>query len=325
MTGIGGFVGQNLAATLRRAGHEIIGLSREKSASATLTWVDVSAGTLPPFDAVIHLAGYAHDLKHRARAQVYFDVNTELTKQIFGAFQAEASARLFFFFSSVKAVADFVPASEELMEEVVPAPAGPYGESKRAAEKFLQENFDFGGNDGASGRRLYILRPCMIHGCGNKGNLNLLYAVVRRNLPWIFGAFENRRSFLSMENCAFIVEKMLAGTPPSGVYNLADDDPLSTNTLVETMTAAMGRKRMRVVKFPAGILRFCASAGTLFHLPFNRERLTKLTESYVVSNAKIRRALGFEKLPVPVREGIAETVKSLAGSSRGKKVEKIAR
>ena len=50
------------------------------------------------------------------------------------------------------------------------------------------------------GKKVYILRPCMIHGPGNKGNLNLLYGVVSKGMPWPLGAFENRRSFTSIGN-----------------------------------------------------------------------------------------------------------------------------
>ena len=55
---------------------------------------------LPPFDAIIHLAGKAHDTKNRAVAQTYFDINTGLTRKIFDFF-LEASAKKFVFFSSV--------------------------------------------------------------------------------------------------------------------------------------------------------------------------------------------------------------------------------
>ena len=309
ITGIGGFVGKNLAEFLRACGHEVVGLGRVAgTADARYSWSDVEAGTLPRVDAVIHLAGKAHDLKKRAGAQVYFDVNTELTKKIFCWF-GTSGARQFYFFSSVKAAADFVR-DETLTEDVVPAPVGPYGESKIAAENFLRENFDFEGEGSTPGsRRVYVLRPCMIHGRGNKGNLNLLYAVVRLGLPWPLGAFENRRSFLSVANLEFALEKMLAGTPPSGIYNLADDEPLSTNELVATICGALG-KRARILRVPAALMRFAAAAGTLLHLPFNRERLMKLTENYVVSNAKLKRALGVERLSVSVRDGIAETVRS---------------
>lgn len=306
ITGIGGFVGKNIAEALKHAGHEVVGLSSRHGA-AEFSWEDLSAGMFPQADAVIHLAGKAHDLKNQSGAQVYFEVNTELTKKIFSRF-LNSSAKQFYFFSSVKAVADFVEGGE-LTEEVVPAPVGPYGESKIAAENFIRENFDFGKND-FGGKRVYIVRPCMIHGPGNKGNLNLLYAVVRCGFPWPLGAFENRRSFLSIANLEFILAQMLEKAPPSGIYNVADDEPLSTNDLVRTICSALG-KTARVVRVPAGLLRFAASAGTLLHLPFNKERLTKLTENYVVSNAKIKRALGIGRLPVSVRDGIIFTIREM--------------
>lgn len=304
LTGATGFVGKNVSAAFKKAGYEIFGLSMRPGASE-FSWRDVDAGTLPAVDAVIHLAGKAHDLKNRAGAQVYFDVNTELTKKIFSWF-LKSSAKQFYFFSSVKAAADFVSGGA-LTEDVVPAPVGPYGESKIAAESFLRENFDF-EKDESGGKRVYIIRPCMIHGPGNKGNLNLLYAVVRRGLPWPLGAFDNRRSFLAIDNLEFILAQMLEKSPPSGIYNVADDEPLSTNDLVRTICSTLG-KTARVFCVPVGILRLAASAGTLLHLPFNKDRLNKLTENYVVSNSKIKRALGVEKLPVPVRDGIAATIK----------------
>src|SRR5690606_40901886 len=48
-------------------------------------------------------------------------------------------------------------------------------------------------------KRVYIIRPCMIHGPGNQGNLNLLYKVVEKGIPWPLAAFENKRSFLSID------------------------------------------------------------------------------------------------------------------------------
>ena len=71
-----------------------------------------------------------------------------------------------------------------LTEDVVPAPVGPYGESKIAAENYILdklkvENGKLKANP-YDDKQVYILRPCMIHGPGNKGNLNLLYNVVRK-------------------------------------------------------------------------------------------------------------------------------------------------
>jgi nucleoside-diphosphate-sugar epimerase len=76
----------------------------------------------------------------------------------------------------VKAAADSVP-GDVLTEEVVPAPIGPYGESKIRAEEYILNKLS-AVSDQLLAKRVYILRPCMIHGPGNKGNLNLLYSVV---------------------------------------------------------------------------------------------------------------------------------------------------
>lgn len=78
----------------------------------------------------------------------------------------KSKTKKFIFFSTAKAAADKVDGIQT--EDVVPSPVGPYGESKIAAEKYIQEHL-------VKEKQVYILRPCMIHGPGNKGNLNLLY------------------------------------------------------------------------------------------------------------------------------------------------------
>ena len=50
------------------------------------------------------------------------------------------------------------------------------------------------------------------------------------------------------------------------------------------------------------MMKFCARLGTLLHLPLNAERLRKLTENYVVSNAKIKAVLGIDRMPVRAEE-----------------------
>ena len=139
ITGIHGFVGSNLVRALRKE-HTIYGLDivtpEKEGVRQTLKWEDLNnAETMPAIDVIIHLAGKAHDTKNQSAAQVYFDVNTGLTQKVFDYFVA-SSAKKFIFFSSVKAAADFVP-GDVLTEEVVPAPVGPYGESKIKAEEYI--------------------------------------------------------------------------------------------------------------------------------------------------------------------------------------------
>lgn len=295
--------------------NEIYGLdiiSPEKpGVKETFSWDDLDAGRVPEMDAIIHLAGKAHDTKNQAAAEVYFKVNTGLTQKIYDYFLASPTARKFVFFSTAKAAADKVEGV--LTEDVVPAPVGPYGESKIRAEEYIRssevwkEMPDQVGHDVK--KQVYILRPCMIHGPGNKGNLNLLYNVVRKGIPWPLGAFENRRTFTSVENICFAVNGLLTKDIPSGIYNMGDDEALSTNELIEVICSALGKKA-HIWRLPKGLMTFVARVGGWLHLPLNPERLRKLTEDYVASNAKIKAALGVERFPVEARVGLRRTIGS---------------
>lgn len=156
----------------------------------------------------------------------------------------------------------------------------------------------------------YILRPCMIHGPGNKGNLNLLYQVVRKGIPYPLGAFENKRSFTSIDNLCFVVNKLIEKDIPGGIYNVGDDEPISTNELISLMADIM-HKPNRTWNWNKWFVEQCAKIGTFIHLPFNTERLKKLTENYVVSNRKLITALEIDKMPVKAEEGLRKTLSSL--------------
>jgi nucleoside-diphosphate-sugar epimerase len=149
----------------------------------------------------------------------------------------------------------------------------------------------------------------MIHGPGNKGNLNLLYQVVQKGVPWPLGAFENRRSFTSMDNLCFAINGLLNKDVPSGIYNMGDDEALSTNELIQMMCEAMARP-VRIWHINNRLMNGIAQVGSILHLPLNNERLRKLTENYVVSNAKIKKALAVDRLPVSAKEGLKKTIRS---------------
>ena len=311
ITGIHGFIGSNFIRALRDK-HTLYGLDIifpcRDGVSQTFSWRDIEPTsfpfqTLPQFDAIIHLAGKAHDTKNQSAAQSYFDINTGLTQKIFFFF-LESSAKKFIFFSSVKAAADSV-VGDMLTEDVIPVPVGPYGESKIKAEEYIKEHLEYSTTE----KQVYILRPCMIHGPGNKGNLNLLYNVVKKGIPWPLGDFENRRSFTSIDNLCCVIEGLLTKDVPTGIYHMGDDEALSTNELIAIMCEAM-EKQPRIWKMNKRFMEACAGLGTLLHLPLNTERLRKLTENYVVSNAKIKATLGIDKLPVTAKEGLMKTIRS---------------
>jgi nucleoside-diphosphate-sugar epimerase len=290
ITGATGFVGTNLQDYLKTL-HELESMS--------VRYVPGQQFELKG-DAIIHLAGKAHDLKKVSSPQDYYEANFELTKQLFDAFLASESA-VFIFMSTVKAVADEVKGI--LSENEMPNPKTHYGIAKHQAEEYILSQ------ELPEGKRVYILRPCMIHGPGNKGNLNLLYQLVAKGLPWPLGAFENQRSFLSIENLCFVIKELLENTSiSSGIYNVADDDSLSTNELIRLLGTSLGKKS-RIVNLSQNLISSMAKLGDHLHLPLNSERLQKLTENYVVSNQKIVKAME-KPLPVSSKEGLIRTFES---------------
>ena len=284
ISGAYGFVGTNLSKYLAEKGRECIALDIPKAKrddvpyKAFYTWNDLDKIDWSGIDAVVHLAGKAHDTKNVTKPQVYFDVNVGLTQKLFSA--CEGKVKTFVYFSSIKAVDGDTP----------------YAQSKREAEKWLNG-------------RAVVLEPAMIHGPGNKGNLNLLFAVVKHGIPWPLAAFENRRSFTSIGNICAVVQELCKGTVANGIYPMCDDEAVSTNRLIELIAESRG-KRARLWRLPKGLMRFGAKVGDILHLPLNTERLGKLTEDSVVDNSKIKAVLGWDKMPVRAEDGLKTTLKS---------------
>lgn len=248
----------------------------------------------------IHLAGKSHDLKNVSNPQEYYEVNTELTKKVFDAFLV-SEAKVFITLSSVKAVADQVDG--ELTEGYNPEPVTHYGKSKLMAEQYIFSK------PIPKGKRVYVLRPCMIHGPGNKGNLNLLYKLASKQLPWPLAAFENKRSFCSIDNLCFIIKELIEREDiPSGIYNVADDEPVSTNQLIQWMAEVQGKKPV-LLHISKGLINKLAKIGDKLNLPLNSERLQKLTETYLVSNEKIKKVIA-KPFPLTTKEGFMKTFQS---------------
>ena len=127
ITGIHGFVGSNLVKALKEEntiyGLDIVAPEKEGVVS-TFSWEDLENNLIPEVDAIIHLAGKAHDTKNKSAADVYFKVNTDLTKKVFDYFSNYSEIKKFIFYSSEKDAVDKVP-GDILTEEVVPCPVGP--------------------------------------------------------------------------------------------------------------------------------------------------------------------------------------------------------
>ena len=299
ITGSSGFVGSNLSPYLKKKHKKVLGVSRSPS-DGEVDYKNINITLLNNSNSFIHLAGKAHDLKKISEENDYYEANTELTKKLFDRF-LKSDCETFIYMSSVKAVAD--QADGVLTENVKPSPITFYGKSKLAAEEYILSRKKL------KNKRVYILRPCMIHGPNNKGNLNLLYSFISKGIPYPFGKYLNKRSFVSVENLCFIINELIDNPKiESGIYNVADDTSLSTIDLVQLISEVLC-KPTRILKLPKLFVRFIAKVGDLFPIPINSERLLKLTENYEVSNLKIKNAIQ-KKLPLSSIEGVKKTIAS---------------
>lgn len=312
ITGVHGFVGSNLVKALC-AKHTVYGVDivvqHKLGLAKTYSWADLNENRIPAMDVIIHLAAVTPDVAVRCIRKPDFTVNLTLTQRVFDYFLASESKK-FIFFSSVKAVANSV-GDEVLDEEAIPWPVEAFGETKLKEERYIMGKFNM---DDESWKRVYILRPCLIHGPGNKGYLNLLYNMVNKGIPWPLGAFGNERSFTSMDNLSFIIEGLVSGHVASGIYHIGDDQTISTNQLIELICESQERKA-RIWRLPKYFIRSVVVLGDLFCLPLNKVRFKKLTDTYVVNNSKIKRALGIESLPVNARKGLLDTFNSFKEES----------
>lgn len=325
ITGAFGFVGNNLSKYLSKNQHTLIAVDifepKTHYYDYFYLWNELEKIKWSSIDAIIHLAGIAHDTKNRTNELVYYNVNVGLTKTIIEYF-LNSNAKQFIFFSSVKAVADKV-GENVLTEDVKPNPGTIYGKSKFDAETIINKKINdwishnriipnknaYKYNENYQGKKIYILRPCMIHGEGNKGNLNLLYKAVLKGFPWPLGDFNNKRSFTSIGNLQFIIQQILEKDIEPGTYQVADDETLSTNNLIDLIAKSQGKKA-KIWKINTKIIKVIANIGDKLNLPLNSDRLMKLTGSYIVSNSKIKNALSIEKMPISAEDGLIKTFSS---------------
>lgn len=290
ITGASGFVGKNLTRLFTQNGDEVLPLSLRKE-----NWL------LPSASAIIHLAGIEKDTGTVSNHEEYFQVNSYLTEKVYLQFLA-SDIKDFIFISSIKAAADF--SDQMVTEENEPTPFSSYGKSKLLAEQLISK-YELPSN-----KRLIIVRPCLIHGPEDTGNLKLLFKIVKSGVPYPLGGFSNQRSYITVQNLSFLLSEILKKHDfKSGIYNVADDHPLSTNRLIEVMYETL-QKKPRIIKFPAAPINFTTKLFSKFGVKLLEEKLNKLTENFVVSNAKIKKELGIQQLPYSAEEGLINTIKS---------------
>lgn len=305
ITGITGFIGTNLWKYLAGYGdYELYGMVRNEEQKLLFRQTAFKQIFLLEelekqliFDVIIHLAGKAHDVKQVANQKEYRDSNELLTKNLYNLFLKNRQPGKFIYVSSVSV---FSKGSDKPFTETVkPYPNTEYGFTKLNAEHYIVNQ------PLQKGKSYAILRPSIVYGPESKGNLNLLFNMIKSGIPYLLGAFPNKKSFLSVENLCYAIRKVCEREFNSGIYHIADDDYISTRRVVELIYEVLDKKP-RIYSIPKVIIYLAARFGDRFRILINTERLSKLTQDFVVSNSKIKKEFSLV-LPVKTEEGLIKT------------------
>lgn len=252
-------------------------------------------------DILVNFIGKAHDHKGNASKEEFDYANFEIVKSIFDQF-IKSKAKLLIHISSISAIEE-VGRDIVLGEEIECKPISWYGLSKRNAELFLLDQ------NIPTNKKVVILRPTMIHGPGDIGNLGLLFKLMNKGVPYPLAKFDNKRSFLSIDNFSFFLEEIFEHQDEidSGIYHICDDEPISTNTIIDIISNITNKKVVKLY-IPKFLVGFLAIIGNKLKLPLNTKRLEKMTSNLVVSNLKIKESLSLKSLPISSYEGFKRTI-----------------
>lgn len=305
VTGANGFVGRALCRALAERGVEVTALvrsacdipgARHVRAVGDFTAVADWQAWLTDIDAIAHLAAVTHDGTRRASATDFHALNVDVTRGLAEAALKSGISR-FVYLSSIKVNGESSRRAHGVLHAFSgtdrPAPEDYYGRSKLAAERALHALF----TDGAGA--LTVLRPPLVYGAGQKGNLPRLMAWVARGVPLPFAALDNRRSLIHVDNLAVAIVRAL-GIRSAGLrcYTLADVT-LSTPALVRAIAHSLGVEA-RLLAAPGALL------DALGCLPVIGPRIRRLTGSLVVDARAIENELGWSPL-LPFEEALGST------------------
>ena len=269
VTGSRGFVGSALAARLP-ARMQAIHLAGED-------WERNLAAARFPGAVVFHLAARVHG--DSGDETQYLRDNRDKTAALARA-AAAGGARRLVFASSVKAMGEESDAAPLRLEDE-PRPSDAYGRSKLAAEIALAE-----GARG-SGLEWTIVRAPLVLGPGAKANLAALLRLCDSPWPLPFGAIDNRRSFVHVDDLVRLLLACAEAPQAAGrTYLAAHREPFSTRALIAAVRSALGRPARLYRVPPAWLEAITRMAG-------RGEKALALTRSLEIDPSAAERELGW--------------------------------
>jgi len=249
VTGANGFIGQQLCPYLQeQLMADIITLTRTPSAignkalSFSVSDEQLISG-LAQVDCLIHLAARAHS---NATAPDLERDNLALSERIAKLVLAAKISRVIYI-SSIKVNGDSTQGRAPFTADETPQPDDDYGRSKLASELILKRYFT------NTPTELVIIRPPLVYGSNNKGNLKSLEKLICLGLPLPFNNLNNQRDLVSIENlCALISLTVVHPNATNQIFLVSDGISRSTKEIVQLLVKNQNRQ-IRFFKMPGWV------------------------------------------------------------------------
>ena len=292
VTGASGFIGMALTRALSHK-YTVYGSTRRSDVKLPrdvhkIMWDHSSDMTvsLPRLDTVVHLAARAHIMRDAARdpLSAFRVANVDQTLSL-ARLAAYHGAKRFVFVSSIKVNGEVTLPGQPFSGNSLPSPEDPYAISKWEAEQSLLQI----GRE--HGMEIVIIRPPLVYGPGVKGNFASMVRWLRRGVPLPFGAIDNKRSLIALENLidfiALCVDREKSPNAANQIFLLSDGEVVSTTELLQKVAMAYAVKP-RLIAIPHAWLRFALESSG------NRGLASRLLGSLVIDSVKTREVLGWQ-------------------------------
>lgn len=309
ITGGCGFIGTALARRIAASGRAVTvadiadrGLLPGLYRPLDLTRPDTIGPAIAGASAIVHLAAVHRD--DVRPTSLYHDVNVAGTAALAAAAEAQGIDRIVF--ASSVAIYGFAP--PHAPEDTPPAPFNAYGTTKLAAEGVLRE---WQARD-ADRRCLTIIRPTVVFGPGNRGNVHTLLSQIRARWFIMVGPGRHHKSLAYVDNVAAFFDHALSFGPGVHVYNYADQPDLTVAQLVRLAHERLTGKPKAWLHLPLPLGLAIGHGADIItrvtgrKLPVSAIRVRKFTSETSVSAARAHALPGFTA-PVSLPEGLERT------------------
>lgn len=303
IVGGSGFIGSSLAILLNKNDFIIIDKKSPINKDHVFLNIDIRNfdqlnKNLKGFDVLIHLAAeHADNVNPKS---LYYDVNVEGTKNILRAMENNGIKKLIFTSTvAVYGLNKTYPDEDHKLD-----PFNDYSKSKAMAE---DEIVKWSKN----GNQSIIVRPCVVYGPGNRGNIHNLFRQINSGKFIMIGNGNQIKSITYVENIAqFLSQLINYKSDKIEFFNFSDSPSISINQLVEEVSSKLNMK-IPNYKIPYFVGLTVGYIFDFFSLLFGNKLLLssiRVKKFNSPSHYNSDKAMKIFKNPIPSEIGLQNTI-----------------